>query len=84
MKTGTNTKRVRLQVIVSEELANKVDALALESGMSRSALCTILIADGVRNRQTSSEFFKALPESVARILSNPEAVKALKDNAPSV
>lgn len=77
-------KKVRLQVVVSPELAAKVDALAVESGMSRSAFCTALIADGVRNKQTSADFFKALPESIARILSNPETAKVLRDNAPSV
>ena len=76
--------KVKLQVVVSEELAQKVDALAKESGMSRSAFCTALIADGVRNRQTSADFFKALPDSIAKFLSNPDAVKMLKDNAPSV
>lgn len=76
--------KVRLQVVVSEELAAKVDKLALESGMSRSAFCTALIADGVRNRQTSDDFFKALPDSIAKFLSNPDAVKLLKENAPSV
>lgn len=76
--------KVKLQVIVSEELAAKVDALANESGMSRSAFCTALIADGVRNRQTSEDFFKALPDSIAKFLSNPDAVKLIKENAPSV
>ena len=84
MRQINDCKKVKLQVIVSEELANKVDAIARESGMSRSALCTILIADGVRNRQSSDEFFKALPESIAKIFTNPDAVKAIKDNAPSV
>lgn len=84
MRQIESVKKVRLQVVVSEDLAKKVDALALESGMSRSAFCTALIADGVRNRQTSADFFKALPDSVAKIFSNPEALKMLRDNAPSV
>ena len=76
--------KVRLQVIVSQELADKVDMLAKESGMSRSSLCTALIADGVRNRLSSQEFMRALPESIAKIFTNPDAVKVIKDNAPSV
>ncbi len=84
MKKAEVIKKVKLQVVVSEELASKVDSLARECGMSRSAFCTVLIADGIRSRQTSSDFFKALPESVAKFLSNPDALKALKENAPSV
>jgi len=84
MKKAEVIKKVKLQVVVSEELAAKVDALARESGMSRSAFCTVLIADGVRSRQTSENFFNSLPDSIARILSNPDAVKAIKENAPSV
>lgn len=84
MKKAEIIKKVKLQVVVSEELANKVHALARESGMSISAFCTVLISDGVRSRQTSENFFNALPVSIAKILSNPDAVKAIKENAPSV
>ena len=81
---NSTIRNVRLQVVVSEELARKIDALCNESGLSRSAMCTSLLADAVRSRNSTDEFIKALPDSIAKIFSNPESVKVLSDNAPSV
>ena len=69
---------MRIQVIVSDELLPRIDKLAKESGLSRSSFCNMLVADGVRSRESANMFLATLPESVRNAMSNPEVVKAIK------
>lgn len=75
---------MRLQIMIADEIVERIDKLARESGLSRSAFCNMLVADGVRSRESANAFLASLPESVRKAMSNPEVVKAIQDNKTGV
>lgn len=60
---------MKLQIMVSDELCEKVDKYAKEIGVSRSALCAMFIGQGVRGYDQASEI---IDELKTKILDNPE------------
>lgn len=44
---------MRIQVSVSDEMVSKIDALAKQLGVSRSAFCSVLIGQSVMNFENS-------------------------------
>ena len=51
---------MRLNVNVSDELLVRIDRYADSLGVSRSALCTMLIAQGVTNYEKSMQIIEQL------------------------
>ena len=70
---------MRLQIMIADEIVARVDKLAKESGLSRSAFCNMLVADGVRSRESANAFLASLPDSVRQAMSNPDVVKAIQN-----
>lgn len=48
---------MRIQVIASDDLVAKVDKYADMMGVSRSALCSVLIGQGIMGYEKSVELF---------------------------
>lgn len=74
----------KIQVTVASDMMPRIDALAKESGLSRSAFCNMLIADGVRSREANAKLLDSLPDAIRDMLTNEKVVKAIAENAPSV
>lgn len=49
---------MRIQVIASDEMVAKVDKYANMMGVSRSALCSILIGQGIMGYEKSIDIFE--------------------------
>lgn len=60
---------MKLQVLVSDEMCEKIDTYAKEIGVSRSAFCAMLIGQGVRGFDKSTEILQDLKE---KLISEPE------------
>lgn len=46
---------MRIQVNLSDEMVNKVDAYAKQMGVSRSALCTVFVGQGIMNYDNAKD-----------------------------
>lgn len=55
---------MRIQVIASDELVAKVDKYADMMGVSRSALCSVLIGQGIMGYEKGVELFEKLGANV--------------------
>lgn len=75
---------IKVQVMVTEEMMSRIDSLAKDSGLSRSAFCNMLIADGVRSREVNAKFLDSLPNAFRDMLTNEKVVKVIAENAPTV
>lgn len=49
---------MRIQVNLSEKMVNKIDSMADEMGVSRSALCSTIIGNYVMNYEKSVDILK--------------------------
>lgn len=56
---------MRVQVNLSEEMLGKVDAYAEKMGVSRSALCALLIGQGIMSYDKSVDVLTALGKELA-------------------
>lgn len=60
---------MKLQVTVSDDLLARIDVLSKESGLSRSAFCNMLVADGVRSRETGRKLAESMPDYIREAIS---------------
>lgn len=53
---------MKLQVTVSDEMVKRIDEYAKKMGVSRSALCSVFIGQGIMNYDKASELVTNLGE----------------------
>lgn len=61
--------RMKLQVLVSDELCEKIDYWANKIGIPRSSFCAMLLGQGVMGFEKANEIIDGMKDD---ILSNPE------------
>ena len=59
---------MRVQVNLSDEMVNKVDTYSSKMGLSRSALCCYLIAQGILGLDKSMSMLDTIGEKVGENL----------------
>lgn len=64
---------MKLQVLVSDEMASRIDKRAKEIGVSRSAFCAMLIGQGLNGFDKAEDIISSLKEEL-----KAEAEKAVK------
>lgn len=82
MSNYSKQEKIKLQVSVSVELCERIDALAKEIGMDRSQLCAYYIGKQVKQEELQSnalasimsQFPPAMVESFKGMLSEGQAV----------
>lgn len=57
---------MRLQVSVSDDLVKRIDYYASRFGCSRSALCSVLIGQGLMGYDKVDEVFEGIGETVKK------------------
>lgn len=57
---------MRVQVNLSDEMAVKVDNYAKKMGVSRSALCSVLIGNAIMGYDSASEVLDTLASKMAQ------------------
>lgn len=55
---------MRVQVNLSDEMVGKVDAYARKMGVSRSALCSMLVGQGIMNYDKSMDLLTLIGDKV--------------------
>ena len=55
---------MRIQVNLSDEMVSKVDAYASKMGVSRSALCSILVGQGIMGYDKSMDLLNILGDKL--------------------
>lgn len=55
---------MRVQVNLSDEMVDKVDGYAKKMGVSRSALCSILVGQGIMNYDKSMDILTLIGDKV--------------------
>ena len=55
---------MRVQVNISDEMVVKIDEYARKMGVSRSALCSVLIGQGIMNYEKSADLLKVISDKV--------------------
>ena len=55
---------MRAQVNLSDEMVKKVDAYARKMGVSRSALCSMLIGQGIMSYERSTDLLTLIGDKV--------------------
>lgn len=56
---------MRVQVNLSDEMVNKVDMYAHKMGVSRSALCSVLVGQGIMNFDTSADILAVIGQKLS-------------------
>lgn len=56
---------MRIQMNLSDEMVAKVDLYAKKMGVSRSALCALLIGQGIMNYEKSESVLESLGKELA-------------------
>jgi hypothetical protein len=69
---------MRIQVNLSDEMVSKVDAYASKMGVSRSALCSMLVGQGIMGYDKSMDLISILGDKLGDSLL---AEKALQEVA---
>lgn len=72
---------MRLQVNCSNEMVAQIDKYAKAMGVSRSALCSMFIGQGVMGFNKSYEMLEEVGKRVADNMLADKSVKALKNEA---
>lgn len=62
----SSVKRVRLQSVVSEDMAKRVSIYADRMGVSVSALCAMLIGQGIMNFDKTYEYLENTMQTVIK------------------
>lgn len=57
---------MRVQVNLSDEMVEKVDAYAAKMGVNRSALCAVLIGQGILTYDKSFEVVESVGEKLGK------------------
>ena len=55
---------MRVQVNISDEMVVKIDEYARKMGVSRSALCSVLIGQGIMNYEKSADLLRVIGDKV--------------------
>lgn len=55
---------VRVQVNISDEMVVKIDEYARKMGVSRSALCSVLVGQGIMNYERSADLLQVISDKV--------------------
>lgn len=69
---------MRVQINLSDEMVEKVDSYAAKMGVSRSALCSMLVGQGIMGYDKSMDLLNILGDKLG---DNLLAEKALRDVA---
>lgn len=72
---------MRVQVNLSDEMVGKVDAYARKMGVSRSALCSMLVGQGIMSYDKSMDLLTLIGDKVGDSLL---AEKTLEDIANGI
>jgi metal-responsive CopG/Arc/MetJ family transcriptional regulator len=72
---------MRVQVNLSDEMVGKVDAYARKMGVSRSALCSMLVGQGIMSYDKSMDLLTLIGDKVGNSLL---AEKALEEVANGI
>ena len=59
---------MRVQVNLSDEMVGKVDAYARKMGVSRSALCSMFVGQGIMNYDKSMDILTLIGDKVCESL----------------
>ena len=80
-KTIKNFKNIPVTVSLSPELYEKIDKLAISSGVSRSSYISVLLAESIRQKDISSkaldDFPLALAEKLKEVFKDYDGDKSL-------
>ena len=71
---------MRIQVNLSDEMVSKVDAYATKMGVSRSALCSMLVGQGIMSYDKSMDLISILGDKLGDSLLTEKALQEV-DNA---
>lgn len=66
---------MRVQVNLSDEMVEKVDGYARKMGVSRSALCSILVGQGIMNYDKSMDILSLIGDKVGDSLLAEKTLK---------
>lgn len=59
---------MRVQFTLGDRMVEKLDALAEEIGMTRSAACTFLVTQGLLSFEHSKKALGSLPEAIVEAI----------------
>lgn len=80
-KTIKNFKNIPVTVSLSPELYEKIDKLAISSGVSRSSYISVLLAESIRQKDIASkaldDFPLALAEKLKEVFKDYDGDKSL-------
>lgn len=71
---------MKLQVNVSDEMVENIDKYAKQMGVSRSALCSMLIGQGIMGYNKGMELLSILGDKLGDNLESTILLKDIKDN----
>ena len=66
---------MRIQVNLSDEMVSKVDAYATKMGVSRSALCSMLVGQGIMSYDKSMDLISILGDKLGDSLLTEKALQ---------
>ena len=72
---------MRIQVNLSDEMVNKVDAYATKMGVSRSALCSMLVGQGIMGYDKSMDLLSILGDKLGDSLLAEKALQEVANAA---
>lgn len=72
---------MRVQVNLSDEMVNKVDAYATKMGVSRSALCSMLVGQGIMSYDKSMDLLSILGDKLGDSLLAEKALQEVANAA---
>lgn len=71
---------MRVQVNLSDEMVTKVDSYARKMGVSRSALCSMLVGQGIMGYDKSMDLLTVLGDKLGDSLLTEKALKEVADD----
>lgn len=70
MRNADRKDKIKLQVTVSVELCERIDAIAQEIGMDRSQLCAYYIGQQVKQAEMQASVLAQMPDAMKGFLQN--------------
>lgn len=71
---------MRVQVNLSDEMVSKVDSYARKMGVSRSALCSMLVGQGIMGYDKSMDLISILGDKLGDSLLAEKALEEMKND----
>lgn len=71
---------MRVQVNLSDEMVSKVDSYARKMGVSRSALCSMLVGQGIMGYDKSMDLMTVLGDKLGESLLAEKSLKEVADD----